>query len=125
LENLIRANINEELETAISRAMKIYDSSLESAQLCIPNYVSFNSKSGNRLHPTEKPVDLLRYFIELFSQPSDVVLDPFSGSCSTAEACFLSGRAAHLVERDSEFFTKGLRRVEGLLQNHSTPLLNE
>jgi len=42
--------------------------------------------SGNRLHPTQKPVDLLAKFIRSYSQPGQIVLDPFAGSGSTAVA---------------------------------------
>jgi DNA modification methylase len=39
--------------------------------------------SGNRLHPTQKPVPCLKPLIAAFTQPGDIVLDPFSGSGST------------------------------------------
>ena len=42
--------------------------------------------SGNRLHPTQKPVDLLAKFVGAYSRPGDIVLDPFAGSGSTAVA---------------------------------------
>ena len=48
--------------------------------------------SGNWTHPTEKAVSILRPLIESFSEPGDLVLDPFSGSGSTAVAAALSGR---------------------------------
>jgi adenine-specific DNA-methyltransferase len=42
--------------------------------------------SGNRAHPTEKAVSVLKPLIEAFSRPGDLVLDPFSGSGSTSAA---------------------------------------
>lgn len=42
--------------------------------------------TGNRLHPTEKPVSGLVPLIRAFTRPGDVVLDPFCGSGSTLVA---------------------------------------
>lgn len=42
--------------------------------------------SGNRLHPTQKPVDLFRYLIRTYTRPGDLVLDPVVGSGTTAIA---------------------------------------
>ena len=44
------------------------------------------AKEGT-IHPTEKPVNIIRYLIEKSSQPGDLVLDTFAGSFSTAKAC--------------------------------------
>jgi DNA modification methylase len=46
----------------------------------------------NRAHPTEKAVSILTPLIQAFSKRGDLVLDPFSGSGSTAVAAALSGR---------------------------------
>jgi site-specific DNA-methyltransferase (adenine-specific) len=88
----------------------------------VPNFVNFNSKAGNRLHPTEKPVNLLRYLIELLSKPGDVLLDPFAGSSSLGEAAVISKRSAILVERDEEFYLKGSKRIETLLSSQAQSL---
>ncbi len=42
--------------------------------------------SGNRHHPTEKPVSSLQPLIESFTHPNGIVLDPFAGSASTCVA---------------------------------------
>ena len=81
---------------------------------CVPNTVVFNSKAGQRLHPTEKPVSLLSYLIALLSEPNALVLDPFSGSASTGEAAIGLGRRVVLVESDEEFFYKGVARLQNL-----------
>ncbi len=82
---------------------------------CVPNHVSFSSKSGNRLHPTEKPVTILRYLLKLFSNPGDVVLDPFAGSGSAGEACLSTGRSCVMVEMDGEFYGKMSARLRTLV----------
>ncbi len=60
--------------------------------------------TGNRRHPTEKPVEILRPLIETFSLPGDTVLDPFCGSGSTLEAARSCGRAYLGVELDEGYF---------------------
>ncbi len=48
--------------------------------------------SGNRHHPTEKPVTSLQPLIESFTHPGAIVLDPFAGSGSTCVAALQAGR---------------------------------
>ena len=88
---------------------------------CVPNFISCNSKTGKRRHPTEKPVQLLRYLIALISNESDILLDPFAGSSSLGEAAMETKRRAILVEKDPEFFTVGSQRLSEL-QNISLNL---
>ena len=88
------------------RAMYVNDGARDILRGCVPNHVSFTSKAGNRLHPTEKPESILRYLTELLSNPGDLVLDPFGGSGSTGEAASSVGRAVVTVEREEDFFTK-------------------
>ncbi len=79
---------------------------------CIPNYIENPSATGkSRIHPTEKPVALLRYLVAVFSNPGDLILDPFAGSGSTGEAACRLSRRAILVERDPEYFAKASSRL--------------
>ncbi len=48
--------------------------------------------SGPRLHPTQKPVALPAFFIEAYSKPGDLVLDPTAGSGTTGVAALQAGR---------------------------------
>ncbi len=48
-----------------------------------PPDVIYWTYTGNKLHPTQKPLGILKPLIEAFSQPGDTVLDPFCGSGST------------------------------------------
>lgn len=46
----------------------------------------FDNVIGNKRHPTEKPVDLLKFYIANSTQEGDIVLDPFAGCGSTRDA---------------------------------------
>lgn len=52
----------------------------------LPTVIDANSVK-NRIHPTQKPTDLLRKLVEASSLPGQIVLDPFCGSGSTAYSC--------------------------------------
>jgi site-specific DNA-methyltransferase (adenine-specific) len=61
--------------------------------------------SGNRLHPTQKPLCVLTPLIQCFSRSGDVVLDPFCGSGSTLLAAKLQGRRFIGIELDRHYST--------------------
>jgi adenine-specific DNA-methyltransferase len=68
----------------------------------IPDVLAWNY-SGNRLHPTQKPLGILTPLIESFSRLQDVVLDPFCGSGSTLLAAKLAGRRFLGIELDEHY----------------------
>jgi adenine-specific DNA-methyltransferase len=55
--------------------------------------------TGNPLHPTQKPVEVIQPLIEAFSKHGDVVLDPFAGSGTTGVAARNCGRQFILIEK--------------------------
>ena len=67
--------------------------------------------TGNRWHPTEKPVCALRPLIEAFSWPNDLVLDPFAGSASTLVAARQLGRRYFGIELDADYHRLATRRL--------------
>lgn len=68
--------------------------------------------SGNKFHPTQKPVSNLMSLINAFSRPGDLVLDPFCGSGSTLVAARLSGRRYIGIELSSDYCETARRRTE-------------
>jgi DNA modification methylase len=59
--------------------------------------------TGNKLHPTQKPLSALLPLVETFSRPESTVLDPFSGSGSSLLADKMLGRSYIGVEMDAKF----------------------
>lgn len=72
----------------------------------------FNNIIGNKLHPTEKPVDLLEYYLLNSSELKDIVLDPFMGSGSTGAACVNTKRNFIGIELDENYFNIAKERIE-------------
>jgi site-specific DNA-methyltransferase (adenine-specific) len=67
--------------------------------------------TGNRHHPTQKPLNCLRTLISAFSKPGDIVLDPFAGSGSTCVAARELGRRYIGIEIDATYYTAARARL--------------
>lgn len=73
----------------------------------------FNRERG--LHPNQKPVALIEYFLRTYTKEGDVVLDPYMGSGTTGVACRNLGRRFIGVEMDSTYFGVAKKRIEGIV----------
>jgi adenine-specific DNA-methyltransferase len=68
--------------------------------------------SGNRLHPTQKPLSVLLPLVETFSRPGAMVLDPFAGSGSSLLAAKTLGRSYLGIELDAKYHAIASRRLQ-------------
>lgn len=77
----------------------------------IANVLNF-AKTGNELHPTQKPVDMFGVLIQKASNENDLVLDCFSGSGTTAIACHRLKRRFICIEKDKDYYEASVKRLE-------------
>lgn len=69
------------------------------------------STDGEKVHPTQKPVELIKKMIEDSTEPGAVVLDTFMGSGTTAVASLQSGRNFIGFEQDEKYHAIAQRRI--------------
>ena len=77
--------------------------------------LNFDSDRGNNhgdLHPTAKPVALMQWLVETYTNEGDLVIDPFMGSGTTARACQLTGRRFIGIEKEERYFEMVVERLK-------------
>lgn len=74
-----------------------------------------NIKAGTKVHPTEKPVELMKILIENSSNKGDVICDMFMGSGSTGVACLETNRKFIGCEIDSDFYNIAEGRIKDIV----------
>ena len=62
-------------------------------------------------HPWAKPLYLIKYLVGRFSNPGDLILDPFMGSGTTGVACVQTGRNFIGIEIDPTYFAIAEKRI--------------
>jgi site-specific DNA-methyltransferase (adenine-specific) len=70
-----------------------------------------DGKSIPKIHPTQKPVKLLKELIRIFTDEGDVVIDPCAGSGTTLRACKELGRSAYGFEIDKRFYQRAVNEM--------------
>lgn len=80
-------------------------------------FFSSDKQTGN-YHPTQKPLALIKYIIETYSNPGDVVLDFTMGSGTSGVACQELGRPYIGIEKESDIFQTACQRI-GVKQEHA------
>jgi site-specific DNA-methyltransferase (adenine-specific) len=70
-----------------------------------------NESKTETNHPTQKPLDLIRYLINTYSNENDVVFDGYSGSGTTAAACIKERRNFIGSELNKEYFDLSVKRL--------------
>jgi DNA modification methylase len=77
----------------------------------------FKNVCRPHVHPTQKPVDLLRYLIRTYTNPGEVVLDFTMGSGTTCVAAVLEGRKFIGIEKDPAYFDIAVKRIGDTEEN--------
>lgn len=85
--------------TSFDKAMRIF------------TYSRALALKDNKIHPTQKPLALFKWCLNLRSKKNDLILDCYSGSATTAEACHELGRNYTCIEIDSEYHKASVERL--------------
>lgn len=83
---------------------------------------SKTDRGAGNTHPTPKPNDLMRHLLRLVTPPGGVVLDPFTGSGSTAIAALQEGLSFVGSEMVAEYVEIARRRIAKVLPENGLPL---
>lgn len=70
-----------------------------------------NSKEYPKIHPTQKPVGVLKRLIEIFTDEGDVVIDPCAGSGSTLRAAQELGRSCYGFEVNTKYYREAAEKM--------------
>lgn len=81
--------------------------------------------TGNRHHPTEKPVTSLQPLIESFTHTGAIVLDPFAGSGSTCVAALRAKRRYIGIELLPQYHAAGVQRLAAVRRAMQYPAAND
>jgi len=73
-------------------------------------------------HPTQKPVDLMAWLINTYSDADDTILDPFMGSGTTGVACVQTGRKFIGIEIEKKYFDIAVKRIKDAQQQMRLPI---
>jgi site-specific DNA-methyltransferase (adenine-specific) len=91
------------------------------------NHMIFNwfewkrdGKEIPKIHPTQKPVNLLKTLIKIFTDKGDVVIDPCAGSGSTLRACAEIGRSCYGFEIKKNFVKEAKEKMLANIQEDYT-----
>lgn len=72
-----------------------------------------DGKDIPKIHPTQKPVAVLKCLIEIFTDPGEIVIDPCAGSGSTLRAALETGRNSYGFEIDRNFYKQAKELMIG------------
>ena len=81
--------------------------------------------NGEKIHPTQKPIELIEKFIRDSTDSGDTVLDSFAGSGTTGVACINTGRRFIGIELDDNYFAIAKQRIETALKEKQQDLFCE
>ena len=76
-----------------------------------PVFSDGRSQKQSYLHPTEKPLEIMKRLVEMLTPEGGTVLDPFAGSGTTALACKELGRNYICIEKELEYYQIACNRI--------------
>jgi site-specific DNA-methyltransferase (adenine-specific) len=91
----------------VKKDKPVFNSEYDNA---IYSYPIYHAK--DRFHPTQKPIELIKELIRKHSVEGMLILDPFSGSATTAVAAMELNRDWIMIEKNEEYYQKSLLRLD-------------
>ena len=73
----------------------------------------FDNRTGNKIHPTQKPIKLYEWLLKNYAKQGDKILDTHVGSASSLIACHNLGFQYVGFELDKEYYEQSLKRLNG------------
>ena len=92
---------------------KVIDHSNETGDRHPKSVLKFH-QNGDKLHPTQKPLELCEWLIKTYSNEGDLILDFCMGSGTTIEACINTNRNYIGIEKDEKIFEVAKKRIWGI-----------
>lgn len=74
--------------------------------------IEIKGKQGDKMHPSEKPTELMDVFIENSTKQGELVLDPFMGSGTTGVSCMNFNREFIGIELDEKYYDVSKKRLD-------------
>lgn len=79
---------------------------------CPTSILHFPKPHYKGQHPTEKPIDLIRWLIRSYTDEGDIILDATMGSGTTGVACVYEQRGFIGIEKDSHWYSVAQKRID-------------
>ncbi|MCP4122434.1 MAG: site-specific DNA-methyltransferase, partial [Bacteroidetes bacterium] len=84
----------------------------KSVKLLTYEYNGLIGKRETRVHPTQKPVEVMKWCVTKLPKGTETILDPFMGSGTTGVACAKLGRKFIGIELDETYFNIACERIQ-------------
>lgn len=79
----------------------------------VPRYFEYTPLAdGKKVHPTQKPLELMCFCLDHLPEKCDTIFDPFMGSGTTGVAAVKRGKSFIGIEKDPEYFKMACERIE-------------
>ncbi|HTN45528.1 MAG TPA: DNA methyltransferase [Flavipsychrobacter sp.] len=84
-------------------------------------------KNRNKIHPTQKPVELYEWLLKMYANQGDKILDTHLGSGTIAIACYNAGLNLTACEISEIYYSNALDKIKGVIPEDaiSTNEINE
>lgn len=100
--------------TSFNKVIKKYD-------VRVMGFINDNEIGEKRIHPTQKPIKLIKKLINDFSKENEIIGDFFSGSGVVAQCCKDTNRKFICVEADEEYYNKSIIKLNEKIKERKLP----